>query len=141
MIWVTRHFRHYLYGHKCLIYTDHQALKALLNTPHPSGKLARWGLTLDAEIVYRPGKANNADTRSRNPVDSVDAVSVPGSRADALERGQACDAGTAQVLTISHFNENYNCLAAEDTTLVPIIVYLETGEVPEDGKLACSGEV
>ena len=41
--------------------TDHSALKSLLNTPHPSGKLARWGLTLqelDLNIQYRPGKPN-----------------------------------------------------------------------------------
>ena len=53
------------------MFTDHQALKALINTPHPSGKLARWGMTLqelDLEIQYRAGKTNsNADSLSRNP--------------------------------------------------------------------------
>ena len=37
---------------------DHEALKSLLNIPHFSGKLARWGLAiqeLDLEICYRPG--------------------------------------------------------------------------------------
>ena len=55
VVWAVKHFRHYLYGHKCVIYTDHEALKSLLNTPHPSGKLARWGLILqdmDLEITY-----------------------------------------------------------------------------------------
>ena len=42
VVWAVKHFRHYLYGHKCYVYTDHEALKALINTPHPSGKLARW---------------------------------------------------------------------------------------------------
>ncbi len=63
---------HYLYGHHCTVYTDHEALKALLSTPHPSGKLARWGMSLqelDLMIVHRPGKANaNADTLSRYPL-------------------------------------------------------------------------
>lgn len=72
VVWAVKHFRHYLYGHKCVIVTDHQALKAILNTPQPSGKLARWGLVLqelDAEIVYRSGKSNsNADALSRNPL-------------------------------------------------------------------------
>ena len=52
-VWAVKHFRHFLYGHKCDVYTDHKALKSLINTPHPSGKLARWGLTLqelDLEI-------------------------------------------------------------------------------------------
>ena len=73
VVWAVKHFRHYLYGHECRVYTDHQALKALLNTPHPSGRLARWGLALqelELEIVYRPGKKNaNADTLSRCPLE------------------------------------------------------------------------
>ena len=72
VIWAVKHFRHYLYGHRCTIVTDHQALKSILNTPQPSGKLAQWGLILqelNVEIVYRAGKKNaNADALSRNPV-------------------------------------------------------------------------
>ena len=41
VVWAVRHFRHYLYGHHCDVFTDHEALKSLLNTPHPSDKLAR----------------------------------------------------------------------------------------------------
>ena len=46
ILWSVEHFRHYLYGHRCIVYTDHEPLRSLLNTPHPSGKLAQWGLTL-----------------------------------------------------------------------------------------------
>ena len=46
VVWAVRHFRPYLYGHHCTVVTDHEALKSLLNTPQPSGKLARWGLSL-----------------------------------------------------------------------------------------------
>ena len=72
VVWAVKHFRHYLYGHRCQVYTDHEALKSLLNTPHPSGKLARWGLALqevDIQINYRPGRVNqNADALSRQPL-------------------------------------------------------------------------
>ena len=72
VVWATQHFRPYLYGHPCTVYTDNQALKSLLNTPHPSGRLARWGLSLqelDLMIQYRPGKQNqNADALSRSQV-------------------------------------------------------------------------
>ena len=72
VVWAVRHFRHYLYGHQCTVYTDHEALKSLLNTPHPSGKLARWGMAiqeLDVKIEYRPGKENGqADAPSRYPI-------------------------------------------------------------------------
>ena len=72
VVWAVKHFRHYIYGHHCTVYTDHEALKALLNTPQPSRKLARWGMALqelDLQIEYRPGKTNaRADALSRFPV-------------------------------------------------------------------------
>ena len=70
-MWAVKHFRAYLYGHPCTVYTDHEALKSLLNTPHPSGKLACWGMALqemDLTIQHRSGKHNlNADALSRFP--------------------------------------------------------------------------
>ena len=72
VVWGVKHFRPYLYGHRCDVYTDHEALKSLLNTPQPSGKLARWGMAiqeLDLHIHYRPGGKNqNADALSRDPL-------------------------------------------------------------------------
>ena len=69
VVWAVRHFRPYLYG------TDHVALKSLLNTPQPSGKLARWGMALqemDLTILHRSGKGNvNADVLSRFPLPSA----------------------------------------------------------------------
>ena len=61
VVWAVKHFRHYIYGYHCTVFTDHEALKSLLNTPQPSGKLARWGMALqelDLQIEYRPGRAN-----------------------------------------------------------------------------------
>ena len=53
-----------------------EALHALLNTPHPSGKLAMWGMALqelDLRLHYRPGKVNkNADALSRGPVETTE---------------------------------------------------------------------
>lgn len=72
IVWAVKHFRPYLYGHKCSVYTDHEALKSLLNTLHPSGKLARWGLALqelDLTNFHRSGKQNaNANALSRFPL-------------------------------------------------------------------------
>ena len=42
----------------CDVYTDHEVLKSLLNTPQPSGRLARWGMALqelDLHTVYTTG--------------------------------------------------------------------------------------
>lgn len=43
VVWASKHFCAYLFGHHCVVYTDNSPLKALLRSPHPSGKLARWG--------------------------------------------------------------------------------------------------
>ncbi len=44
VIWGIKHFHPYLNGPQCDVYTDHDALKSLLNTSHTSGKLTRWGM-------------------------------------------------------------------------------------------------
>ena len=59
--WAICHFRQYLYGHCCHVHTYHKALKSLSNSPHPSGKLARWRLAiqqLDLQIHYKPSHSN-----------------------------------------------------------------------------------
>ena len=45
----------------CQLYTDHKALRSLRNTPHSSGKLGKWGLTiqeLDIHIHHHSRKTN-----------------------------------------------------------------------------------
>ena len=72
VVWAVRHFRPYLYGHPCDVYTDHSALTLLLNTLQPSGKLARLGMAIqemDIRIHHRTGRSNaNADALSRSPL-------------------------------------------------------------------------
>ena len=74
VVWACSHFHAYLYGHNVTVYTDHSAVRAILETPSPSGKHARWWSKVygsgvnSVEIVYRSGKDNtNADALSRNP--------------------------------------------------------------------------
>ena len=79
VVWAVTHFHSYLYGHEVTIYTDHSAVKAVLETPNPTGKHARWwtriyGLGLKKlNILYRPGR-ENVDALSRAPVDSTVSV-------------------------------------------------------------------
>ena len=63
------------YSHEVTVITDHSAVRAVLETPSPSGKHARWWLTVFSSeigkvmIVYRPGRENGkGDALSRNPV-------------------------------------------------------------------------
>ena len=74
VVWAVNHFRVYLYGHDVIVYSDHSAIKAVLETPNPSGKHARWWLKVfgsglkSINIVYKAGKENtSADALSRNP--------------------------------------------------------------------------
>jgi len=69
----------------------------LLNTPHPSGKLARWGLALqelDLSIQYRPGKLNQlADSLFRCALTEVHCINStadlsPGQPTSAMSKNQ-----------------------------------------------------
>ena len=40
VVWGITHFRYYLYGHQVTVYTDHAAVKAVLETPNLTGKHA-----------------------------------------------------------------------------------------------------
>ena len=67
----VKQFRHYLYGRKFLIRTDHSSLIWLKNFKEPEGMIARWISMLDTydfEIKHRRGAAHgNADALSRKP--------------------------------------------------------------------------
>ena len=74
VVWALNHFHAYLYGNEVTVYTDHSAVKAVLETPNPSAKHARWWTKVYAsgvkniQIVYRSGlEILNADALSRNP--------------------------------------------------------------------------
>ena len=74
VVWAVSHFHSYLYGHRVTVYTDHSAVKAVLETPNPTGKHARWWTRVNGQgvkqvlIVYRSGKENvGADALSRCP--------------------------------------------------------------------------
>ena len=69
VIEMIRHFRHYLWGRKFLIRTDHGSLRWLLNYRDADGMLARWLTKLQQYhfvIEHRPGRLHsNADGLSR----------------------------------------------------------------------------
>ena len=69
MVFALKIWRHYLYGDKCEIYTDHKSLKYFFTQKDLNMRQRRW-LELvkdyDCEILYHPGKANVvADALSR----------------------------------------------------------------------------
>jgi len=72
IIFTVKTFRPYIYGHKCVLYTDHAPLKFLNTSQQTNQRLLRWSLSLQEhglQIEYRTGMSNaNADALSRNPV-------------------------------------------------------------------------
>ena len=135
VVWAAKHFRHYLYEHKCVIYTDHEALKSLLNTPYPSGKLARWGLILqdmDLEIKYRSGKKNsNADALSRYPID------VPTAHDTSTElSGVVATLDPSGEVGSKDGENTLHDRQMSDSSLKIIVDYISDGKLPEDEKEA-----
>jgi len=69
VVWAIDYFRHYLYGHKFIILSDHNPLVYMENTKNKTSKVNRWRLELaeyNYEIRYKAGILNtNADALSR----------------------------------------------------------------------------
>ncbi|GJY40589.1 putative reverse transcriptase domain-containing protein [Tanacetum coccineum] len=68
-------WRHYLYGTKCTVFTDHKSLQHILNQKELNMRQRRWLELLsdyDCDIRYHPGKANVvADALSRKERDQL----------------------------------------------------------------------
>ena len=122
VVWGVKHFRPYLYGHACEVYTDHEALKSLLNTPKPSGKLTRWGMAiqeLNLSIKHRSGSTNaNADALSQSPLPSSE--------------GDPDNSPERVVAAVEAEGGNLPMLQKQDPELSPVFPYLETGILPPD---------
>lgn len=129
VIWAVRHYR---YGHSCTIFTDNQALKSLLKTPQPSGKLARWGMSLqelDLTIEYRSGKSNgNADALSRNPVSGLPPPILESGAESVLEDPTS----VVQVLTPQQSGGVLTQQQEEDPDFQPLMLYLTQGTLPNN---------
>lgn len=69
VVLVLNIWRHYLYGEKCQIFTDHKSLKYIFDQKELNFRQRRWLELIkdyDCKIDYHPGKANVvADALSR----------------------------------------------------------------------------
>ena len=80
IVFALKIWRHYLYGEKCFIYTDHKSLKYLPSQREFNLRQRRWmELTKDYDCVinYHPGKANVlADALSRKTMQTLRALNA-----------------------------------------------------------------
>ncbi|GJT35524.1 putative reverse transcriptase domain-containing protein [Tanacetum coccineum] len=73
VVFALKIWRHYLYGTKCTVFTDHKSLQHILDQKELNMRQRRWLELLsdyDCDIRYHPGKANvilNAQTEAQKP--------------------------------------------------------------------------
>ena len=143
VVWTISHFHPYLYGHSLVVYTDHAAVRAVLETPKPSAKHARWWTKVygsgikNLKIAYRPGRANaNADALSRGPQRTapVEGIGEDEYQIFAIQ-------SELENTTITEFlqrsitaiePEGFSTEQCRDPELLDIINYVERGELPTD---------
>ena len=61
MVYALQNFKHYLLGKHFKMFTDHSALKYLVNKPMFGGSICRWILLFQEfnfDVIFKPGKLN-----------------------------------------------------------------------------------
>ena len=128
-----------MYGHNVTIFTNHSAVRAILDKPASNGKHARWWLKVFAsginnlKVVHRPGRENlGADALSRNPVtetfNKMDIETVVSN----INSSQQTDITTLLYIPPS-FNiteSDFHLEQRKDPKLKELIDYLEKGMLP-----------
>ena len=112
VVFALKQWRHYLYGVKCEVYTDHRSLQYFFTQKDLNLRQRRWMELLkdyDITILYHSGKANVVE--------------------DALSRK------AGRMGSLAHLQVSRRPLAREVQTLANIVMRLETNE--KGGFLAC----
>ena len=148
VVWAVSHFHYYFYGHNATIYTDHTAVKAVLEKPNSSGKHARWWSRVygsgfkQVSIAYQAGRENcNADALSRHPQptcliidDDEEVVQIA-----AIRHTDSLDEISSLLMQCPLVGQEPVDLATEqgkDPELKRMLDFLEKGVLPDDQKLA-----
>ena len=146
VVWALKHFRVYLWGHHCTVFTDHAPVRSLLYNTKATGKLARWADVIaefDLEICYKPGRQNaNADALSRSPLPLTDEDTVSDEAQVATVSNIVTSEEEKQVISLQQADpvlspiiESFKAGTNRDPKFVLIdgILYFSTGK--EEGRL------
>ena len=151
VVWAISHFKSYLYGNSVTVYTDHSAIKAILETPSPTGKHARWWTKVygsgvnQVHIVHRSGKANtNADALSRNPLpqgpDALETICEGEIQVAAIRSTDDANPDISTLLSSNPATETesipFSTHQRKDSELTPLILFIEEKKLPDDANLA-----
>ena len=140
VVWALTHFHHLIYGHHVTVITDHTAVKAVLGTPNPSGKFARWWNKVygcgakKVDIIYRPGRENsNADALSRMPHLPAPDQGVGEDEVQVgIVRGDTTMDELLSADPTSQIPDDFGSEQSKDANLEPLISYLRDGTLPSD---------
>ncbi|KAL8114684.1 hypothetical protein AgCh_021522 [Apium graveolens] len=100
IVFALKIWRHYLYGEKCEIYTDHKSLKYIFTQKELNMRQRRWLELIkdyDCSTNYHPGKANVvADALSRK--ERLDMIAIPKELSEEIKRFELehCDCGIVE---------------------------------------------
>jgi hypothetical protein len=113
MVYALQKFRHYLLGGHFKMFTDHSALKYLVNKPVLGGRICIWLLLFqeyDFEIVVKPGRMNKGPNHLSRLEHGEETTSLDDTLPDA------------QFLSIRKFNDHF----------AEIVQFLSTGMTPRE---------
>ena len=129
VVWAVSHFRHLLYGNTVKIYTDHTSVKAVLESPNPSAKHARWWTRVfgcgvkDIQICYRAGRENQrADALSRSPCSLSQVRGIAEGKVQvASVTGQDPHQLSVQTIMKNELTNDVTSLETCDTAIAPML--------------------
>ncbi|KAK8619690.1 hypothetical protein V6N13_135972 [Hibiscus sabdariffa] len=141
VVFALKIWRHYLYGEKCYIYTDHKSLKYLLTQKELNLRQRRWLELMkdyDCQIEYHPGKANvAADALSRKAITDLRSL---------FARMSLYDDGSllAELQVKPTLAAEIRAKQLQDSSLLPVIKQVEQGTTDvysfdQDGVLCFRG--
>ncbi|WVZ63978.1 hypothetical protein U9M48_013565 [Paspalum notatum var. saurae] len=139
VVYALKIWRHYLFGQRCEIYTDHKSLKYIFTQNELNMRQRRWLELIkdyDLEIHYHPGKANVvADALSRKSYANMAlGFEMP---PELCEEFESLNLGFLSHTTVAAFEaeptleEEINKYQKEDEKLQEIRESLKKGEAPD----------
>lgn len=140
----VKHFRHFLYGRKFTVRTDHSSLQWLVNFKNAEDQLARWLEILSSynmKILHRPGaKHSNADALSRIPCKQCGFTTDWNKDiiVNALTTVQSYD-GKESTEICKERQKTLQQLQAEDDDIQVVVAWIKAGKRPEQDTIGqCS---
>ncbi|WVZ76068.1 LOW QUALITY PROTEIN: hypothetical protein U9M48_024070 [Paspalum notatum var. saurae] len=139
VVYALKIWRHYLFGQRCEIYTDHKSLKYIFTQNELNMRQRRWLELIkdyDMEIHYHPGKANVvADALNRKSYANMAlGFQMP---PELCEEFESLNLGFLSHTTVAAFEaeptleEEINKYQKEDEKLQEICESLKKGEAPD----------